>query len=442
MKVTFVINPDILLENLEGYKENLRKRQADIEHFQLERIAELLKQKKELARQIQELQTRRNAVANTLEDSLNTPFTRNTQEGSADKGEGLRVQGKEIKKKIQEREEKSKEIQQELQNLALRLPNMLSSDVPVGKDESENALVREVGQKPAIENPKDYLELAGPLIDTQRASKVTGPRFGYLFGDVALLEFALIDLALETLLPKGFILAVPPVIIKPEVFMGMGRLTPEQKDERYHLDQDNLYLVGSAEHTLGPIHMDEVLAESELPKRYLGFSTCFRREAGSYGKDTKGILRVHQFDKVEMFSFAKPKGSEEEQQFLLACQEELMQKLELPYRVMQICSGDMGFTDYKAYDIDTWLPGQGKYRETHSCSNTSDFQARGVNVKYRPTTNDKRPTTNYVHMLNATALAIGRMIIAILENYQQPDGSVAIPKALQKYMGKDYMKLH
>ena len=214
-------------------------------------------------------------------------------------------------------------------------------------------------------------------------------------------------------------------MIKPEMFAGMGRLAGEQVEERYYLPKDNLYLVGSAEHTLGPMHADEILRNKELPKRYVGFSTCFRREAGSYGKDTKGILRVHQFDKVEMFSFCAPDQSEEEHQFLLACQEELMQDLKLPYRVMQICTGDLGWTDARQYDIETWLPSQNQYRETHSCSNTTDFQARGINCKY-----DKG---GYVHMLNATGLAMGRMIIAIIENYQTSEGDFDLPDVLRKY---------
>jgi len=405
-----MINPEFLLEHLEEYKENLRKRQAKVEHFQLEKIVILLKQKKALTQRIQALQEERNRIAKT-------------QEG--------KERGKEVKEEIQKHEAEVKEVQTQLYDLLLRLPNMASNDVPEGVSERANVVLREVGKKPEIKEPKDYITLAGPLIDTKRATKVAGTRFGYVFGDVALLEFALIQLAFDTLLPKGFTLVVPPVMIKPKVFEGIGRLTPEQKSERYHLDQDDLYLVGSAEHTIGPLHMDEILEEKNLPLRYLGFSSCFRREAGSYGKDTKGILRVHQFDKVEMFSFATPEKSEEEHQFLLSCQEELMQKLELPYRVMQICSGDLGFTDYKSYDIETWLPGQGTYRETHSCSNTTDFQSRRLNIKVRR----KDGTLEFLHMLNGTAFAIGRTLIAILENYQQEDGSVRVPDVLQPYMG-------
>lgn len=323
-------------------------------------------------------------------------------------------------------------------SLLEEFPNVPFPDVPVGKDENDNKVLREEGEKPEFSfKPSEYLDIpaAKRMIDTERAAKVSGSRFGYLIGDAVLLEFALVRLAFENLTAKGFIPVVPPVMIRPEVYRGMGRLAGDQKEERYYLKKDNLYLIGSAEHTLGPLHMDETLTERDLPCRYVGFSICFRREAGSYGKDTKGILRVHQFDKIEMFSFAKPEDSEQEHKFLLSCQEELLKALELPYRVVEISTGDMGWTDARQYDIEVWLPGQGKYRETHSCSNTTDFQARGINARYKETRN-KSSETRYVHMLNATAFAIGRMLIAIIENYQTEKGSVRVPEVLQEYVGK------
>jgi len=345
-------------------------------------------------------------------------------------------EAKQIKGQIKEKEDSLSKLELELDNFLKEIPNLPFSDVPVGKDENENVVIKEVGEKPNFDfKPKDYMEIAQKLdlMDISKASEVAGSRFGYLKNEAVLLEFALIKLAFDILLPENFISVIPPVMIKPEVYQGMGRLSESQKEERYYLEKDNLYLIGSAEHTLGPLHMDDVLKEDDLPKRYLGFSTCFRREAGSYGKDTKGILRVHQFDKVEMFSFANPENSEKEHKFLLEMQEKIMQALDLPYRVVEICTGDMGFTDARQYDIETWFPGQNKYRETHSCSNTTDFQARGINAKYRKNSDGK---TEFVHMLNATAIAMGRAIIAIIENYQQKDGTVKIPGVLQKYLGK------
>ncbi len=349
---------------------------------------------------------------------------------------------KKKKEEVKAAEVRLTSLEAERDALLQQFPNVPSADTPAGKSDTDNVVLREIGIKPQFAfEPKDYLTIAEALgiIDIKKAAEVSGSRFGYLKGKAALLEFALVQYAMSVLVKKGFIPVVPPVMIKPGPFMGMGRLAADQKEERYHLAADDLYLVGSAEHTLGPIHMNETLRAGELPKRYVAFSTCFRREAGSYGKDTKGILRVHQFDKVEMFAFSAPDKSEEEHLFLLSCQEELLSGLGLPYRVVQICGGDMGWTDAKSYDCETWLPGQsggeGEYRETNSCSNTTDFQARGINCKYEPS-NSLRPGKGleYVHMLNATGFAIGRILIAIIENYQTADGNFEIPESLKPYM--------
>ncbi|HOB89793.1 MAG TPA: serine--tRNA ligase, partial [Candidatus Colwellbacteria bacterium] len=276
------------------------------------------------------------------------------------------------------------------------------------------------------------------LINTEQAAKIASSRFGYIFGDLARLEFALVKLAMDTLTPYGFIPTIPPVMVKPEIMKGMGKQKFLEAGDAFYIGEDNLYLVGSSEHSIGPLHMDEILDEESLPRRYMGFSTCFRREAGSYGKDTKGILRVHQFDKVEMFSFVKPEDSEEEHRFLLAREEELLGKLKLPHQVMSICTGDMGFGDYRQFDVETWLPGQGKYRETMSCSNTGDFQSRGLNIKYRVKSTGE---SKYVHTLNATAFAVGRMLIAILENYQTESGEVLVPEVLRDFVGKEKLSI-
>ena len=313
---------------------------------------------------------------------------------------------------------------------------MPDDDVPEGKDESEKVVLREEGGRPKFKfQPKDYLEIAQnlDLIDVERAGKVSGTRFGYLKREAALLEFALVRLAFEALAKEGFIPVVPPVLIKTESMRGMGYIDTEaDKEERYSLEKDNLYLVGTSEQSIGPMHKDEILEEKELPKRYAAFSTCFRREAGSYGKDTKGILRVHQFDKVEMFSFCKPEDSKKEHQFLLSMEEKLMRLLKLPYRVVRLCAGDLSRPSAATFDIEAWMPGQDEYRETHSTSDTTDFQARRLNIRYK---NPKTGKNEFVHTLNGTAFAVGRMIIAILENCQQADGSVKIPEVLQKHMG-------
>ncbi|MFH0806770.1 MAG: serine--tRNA ligase [Candidatus Brennerbacteria bacterium] len=351
------------------------------------------------------------------------------------KNEELISQAQILKARIAEVTESLVDVEKKRTVLLEQFPNPPFPDVPEGPNASGNRVLREVGEKPEFDfKPEDYLEIAEHLgiIDVKRAANVAGSRFGYLMGDGALLEFALVKLAMDTLGEHGFIPVVPPVMIRPEVFMGMGRLASDQKEERYYLPKDELYLVGSGEHTMGPIHMDETLEVKDLPRRYAGFSTCFRREAGSYGKDTKGILRVHQFDKVEMFSFADPAVSEKEHRFLVDRQEELMQKLELPYRVVEICTGDMGWTDARQFDIETWFPGTNEYRETQSASNTTDFQSRGINVKVKGKDGEKI----FAHMLNATAFAIGRTLSAIIENNQTKNGTVKIPKALQAYLGK------
>ena len=339
-----------------------------------------------------------------------------------------------------------KVVTEEFNNLMYQIPNLPEEGVPVGKDERDNVVLREVGEKPEFDfKPKNYLEIGEKLdlIDVKRAAKISGTRFGFLKREAALLEFALINLAIEKLTEEGFTPIIPPVMIKPEMAQGMGYLEQTGDDEAYFLPKDNLYLIGTSEQSLGTMHAGEVFKLEELPRRYLGFSTCFRRESGSYGKDTKGIFRVHQFDKVEMFSFSEPQKSKEEHQFLLSMEEKLMQLLKVPYRVTKMCTGDLGRPAAAKYDIEAWLPGEGRYRETHSTSNCTDFQARRLNIRYR----DKPPhqkiggggksgKLNFVHTLNGTAFAIGRTLIAIIENYQQRDGSIRIPEVLQKYMGE------
>lgn len=368
-------------------------------------------------------------------DDLRSKHNRVSDEIAALKGAEKKSRIEEVKvvkQRIADTEFELKALEEEFGERMRLLPNLPYPDVPQGGEEA-NRVIREWGEKPVFGfEPKDYLEIAEgfDLIDVARAAKVSGSRFGYLKREAALLEFALVQYAFETLLPEGFIPVIPPVMIRPEFFRGIGRIPPGQEEERYFIQSDNVYLAGSAEHTIAPVHADEVLDEKNLPLRYLGFSSCFRREAGSYGKDTRGILRVHQFDKVEMFSFVRAEDDAAELERMVGWQERLMKGLGIPYRVILVAAGDMGWPEAKLYDIEAWLPGQGHYRETHSASTTTDYQARGVNTRYRARNSD----VAFVHTLNATALAIGRMIIAIIENYQQLDGSVRIPEALRPYM--------
>ncbi|MEK7607052.1 MAG: serine--tRNA ligase [Patescibacteria group bacterium] len=312
------------------------------------------------------------------------------------------------------------------------IPNSPASDVKEGKDDSENEVLKTVGQPSKFDfEPKDYIALTEQwdIIDTARAGKVSGSRFGYLKGEAAMLEMALVFFALDTLRKEGFIPVIPPVMINETPMRAMGYMD-RGGDEIYKIEGENLYLVGTSEQSIGPMHMNEVFEERDLPRRYVGFSSCFRKEAGASGKDTRGILRVHQFNKVEMFSYTTPEQSDAEHAFILSLEEKLVGALDLPYHVLGICSGDLGDPAARKYDIECWVPSQGKYRETHSCSSCTDFQARRLNIKYR-----SEDGLKYVHTLNGTAFATGRMLIAILENFQQADGTVRVPEVLVPYCG-------
>ncbi|MDP2632540.1 MAG: serine--tRNA ligase [Candidatus Curtissbacteria bacterium] len=338
--------------------------------------------------------------------------------------------GLQIKSELKEKEDKLEKLNEEFYLLIRQVPNLPKDDVPIGLDDSKDEVVKEVGEPKKFDFPiKDHLELgvSQDVIDVDSAAKTSGPRFGFLKNELALLEFALIQFAFETLTKEGFIPIIPPTVINSKVAEGLGY--PEyETGEGYKIDDQ--YLVGTAEHSIVPMHMDKVFNESDLPKRYVGFSTAFRREAGSYGKDTKGIFRVHQFDKVEMVSFTNPKDDESEHKYLLSLEEKLVSALGLPYRVVNKASGELGFPTAQKFDIEIWIPSQNKYRETHSASTNTDFQSRRLNIKYL-----SKGVKNYVYILNATAFAIGRTIITIMENNQQKDGSISIPEVLQKYTG-------
>ena len=301
------------------------------------------------------------------------------------------------------------------------LPNLPAPDAP-----DSDQVLREVGEAGAI--GRDHLELAGERIDMAHAARVSGSRFAYLRGEVALLEVALVSYAMRKLVGEGFEPVIPPVLVRERAMYGTGML-PDTEQQIYHVAEDELYLVGTSEVSLASMHGDEILPEDELPRRYAGFSTCFRREAGAAGKDTRGIFRVHQFDKVEMFCFVEPDQGRAEHERLLAIQEGILQELEIPYRVVAIAVNDLGASAAQKYDCEGWLPGQGRYRELTSCSDTTDYQARRLDIRYRP--QEGRPA--HLHTLNGTAVAVGRTIIALLENGQQEDASVVLPPVLRQF---------
>lgn len=345
------------------------------------------------------------------------------------------VKGKELREKLEKQENGLAALKEELDMHAMQIANTAKSDVKVGKNDTENDVVRKHKTPTSFSfTPKDHVVLGEMLdiIDIERATKVSGARFAYLKNEGALLEFALVQLAFETLIKEGFTPILPPVLIKTETMRGMGYMEHGGDEDMFQVTKDDLVLVGTAEHAVVPMHKDEVFEKKDLPKRYVGFSPAFRREAGSYGKDTKGIIRVHQFDKVEMVSYVPQGDDDREHEYFVSLEEKFFQMLDIPYQVIKMCTGDLGFPTARKYDIEAWVPSQEKYREVTSASTITDFQSRRLNIKYQD-----GPEKKYVNILNGTAFAIGRTLVAILENYQQEDGSVVIPEVLRKYIGKE-----
>lgn len=392
-------------------------------------------------------------------EALRTEVNRVSNDIARDQDPALKMQLIEemraVKEEIKNKEEKFKTTLEEWQKIMLKIPNIPSVDTPVGDDESANQVIRSWGEKPNFSfQPKEHFEIGKNLgiIDTETAAEVSGSRFSYLKGDLVLMQFALIQMCLEILTNEdtlkkialdanvsvnvsNFVPVIPPVFIRPVVQVKMARyMAPE---DHYMFPNDDLMLVGSAEHTLGSMYMDKIFEEKDLPIRYAGYSTAFRREAGTAGKDTNGILRQHQFDKLEMEVFSLPENAMQEQNFLIAIQEYVLKTLNLPYQVMAICTGDMGFPDTRQIDIEVWMPGQNRYRETHSSDYTGGFQSRRLNTRVRRADGKIEP----VHMNDATVIALGRTLIGIVENYQQADGSIKIPEVLRKYMGgREFIK--
>lgn len=410
-------NPDVVRAAIENKKS---------EPVDLDELFRLADERKALQQELDELNRGKNEAA----------ATRNVD------------RGRQIKEELQSVEAKYAEVEKRYIAMMLQIPNIPSADTPVGPDESANVVLRQEGEQPSFSFPaKAHWDIGKSLgiIDNEKAGDVSGARFTYLKGAGASLQFALFELARRiltdekvlaeiitraglSLSPTPFTPVVPPIMMRSAVMNRMARLHPV--DERYFFEKDDLVFVGSAEHTLGPLHMDEIIPEERLPLRYFALTPAFRREAGSYGKDTRGILRMHQFDKLEMETFASPEHGYEEQELLLAIQEHLLSLLKLPYQVVAVSTGDMGTPDHRQFDIETWMPGQGVYRETHTADYMGGYQARRLNTRIKR----KESGTEAVHMNDATLVAMGRTIAAIIENYQREDGSIAVPEALQEYM--------
>lgn len=428
-------------ENKEIVESGAKKKHVDVD---IERLIALDDERLKIQKEIEELRAEVNRVSMTIMKNQDPALKIQIIEE-------MRIVKEDMKKK----DERLNEVITEWQKIMLSIPNIPSVDTPVAPDETGNLVVRTWGIKPVFNFvPKEHFELGKNLnlIDIETAGDVAGSRYSYLKGDLVLMQFGLIQMCLDILTneetlnkiatdanlnlkPKAFTPVIPPVFIRPNVQLKMARLM--KPEDHYMFPDDDLMLIGSAEHTLGSMHMNKILEEKELPIRYAGYSTAFRREAGAAGKDTNGILRQHQFDKLEMEVFSFPENSMQEQNFLVAIQEYILQSLNLPYQVLLVCTGDMGFPDNRQIDIETWMPGQNKYRETHSADSTAGFQSRRLNTRVRRADGK----IEHVHMNDATVVAIGRMLIAIMENYQQEDGSIKIPEVLRKYMGgKEFIK--
>lgn len=422
-------------ENIQVVKDAVKNKRVTVD---IDELLLLDESRRNLLQEIEKLRAQKNDINTAIQNAKN-------KEERSDVIEKAKL----IKEQLDTQEPKLKEVETRFGELMYLIPNVISEDTPIGKDESENVVLRQVGEKPKFSfSPREHFDLAEnlDLIDSERAVKVSGSRFVYLKGDLVMLEWAMMFFALHILTDQKvltslakenkldvdttpFVPVLPPMMIRPEMHRRMGRLDPE---EMYMLDRDNLSLIGSAEHTLGSMYADEILEEKDLPLRMVGFSGAFRREAGSYGKDMKGILRLHQFNKLEMETFTVKEKSRVEQDFIVAIQEYLMQQLEIPYQVLAICTGDMGKPDFRQIDIEAWMAGQGRYRETHTSDLIGDFQARRLNTRVRRENGE----IEMVHMNDATAFS-ERPLIAILENNQQEDGSILIPQVLQKWIGKE-----
>ncbi|MDP6527846.1 MAG: serine--tRNA ligase [Candidatus Pacebacteria bacterium] len=419
-----------ILGNKRIVEETIQNKKG--EPVDLGKLESLYEERKKLRQKVTEINQKRNIAA---------------KERNVDEGKKLRVE-------LQKAEDELDRIEKEFVRLMIKIPNVASPDTPIGSDESHNKVVRQWGDKTKFNfKAKEHDELGKELgvIDSEKAADISGARFTYLKGDLAMIQYALFHFVMNVLTNeetlkeianeagadisvKPFVPVVPPLMMKTAVMNRMARLDPI--DERYVFEKDDLVLIGSAEHTLGPLHMDEVIEDKNLPLRYVAFTPAFRREAGSYGKDTKGIIRQHQFDKIEMETFTRPEDSLKEQDFIVGIQEYIMRKLKIPYQVVIICTGDMGLPDYRQFDIEAWMPGQHKYRETHTSDLMNGYQARRLNTRIKKSDGKMEP----VHMNDATALAMGRALAAIMENYQKEDGSIKVPDVLQKYVGKEVIE--
>jgi len=416
-----MLDMNLVRSNPELIRAMLRKRHKG---FPLDTLLELDRRRRATISEVQRLKHMRNVVSNEISE---------IKKRGGDAADKI-LEMKAISDRIAASDHEIKLLEEQIRELTLRLPNIPHESVPEGVGEGDNVELRVWGEPRRLSfKPKDHIDLSLELglIDLERAAKIAGARFYFLKEDLVKMNYALIDFGLDLLRQRGWILVQPPYMLKREAIEGAVILSDLQ-DVIYRVEGEDLYLIGTAEHPLAAMHMDEILDGASLPLRYAGVSPCFRKEAGAHGRDTKGIFRVHQFEKVEQFVFSKPEESWSELELLIKNAEDFYRALEIPYRVVVLCGGELGSVSAKTYDLEAWFPGQNRYREVVSCSNCTDYQARGLRVKYREKPHEK---AEFVHTLNSTLVATERTLIAILENHQREGGVVEVPKALRPYMG-------
>jgi len=422
-----MLDLELLRKNPEFVKERLRLRREDYPRL-VDEALRLDEERRSILRGLEALRAERNALSKEI----------GKRKSKGEQTAELEGKVKEIKEKIEGLEDKLSEVEEQLKSVMLSIPNIPHQNVPVGKDETENVEVRSWGVPRDFDfEPKAHYEIGEALgiLDFERGASLSGSRFTVMWGLGAKLERALINFMLDFHTSRGYKEVWVPHLVKPEILEGTGQL-PKFEEDLYFCERDGLYLIPTAEVPLTNLFRDTILEEKDLPIYVTAYTPCYRREAGAYGKDIRGIIRQHQFDKVELVKIVHPDTSDQELERLTADAEEILKLLGLPYRVVALCTGDLGFASAKTYDIEVWFPSQNKYREISSCSNCTDFQARRMNTRFKDSEGRKR----FVHTLNGSGLAVGRTLAAILENYQQKDGSVVVPEVLRDYLKADVIK--
>jgi len=418
-----MLDPKIIKEKPQIIRDMLKARSVE---FNFDELIDSDQKRREFILKTDELRKKKNQIASTISQK------KKSGEDTSD----ILAEMKNISEELAKLEASQEEIEKKYSSLALTIPNLIHESVPIGKDETANREIKKWGKIPEFDfKISDHIDISEnlDLVDLERAAKVAGARFYYLKNDLVRLNQSLIHYALDFLAEKNYSLIQPPYMINRQSMEG-AIIADDFEEVIYKIENEDLYMIGTSEHAMAAMHSDEIIEGKDLPLRYAGVSPCFRKEAGAHGRDQKGIFRVHQFDKIEQFVFARPEESWKEHERMLSVAEDFYQNLEIPYKVMLLSSGDMGKVSAKTYDIEAWMAGQNTYREIVSCSNCLDYQARRLKIRFREKTNEE---TQYLHTLNSTLVATSRVLVSIMENFQTKDGHIVVPKVLQKYMGKN-----